>query len=165
MADFFHLADPIIAGMFAQLQAHAAAETAAINSTVTDGRTIEPPAQILDYAPTPSSLQGNLPLLGIGSMPSRFEDDLVHSVAGVHQLAIIGVVAHADPGILQWQLRRYARLILNLIQLDRTYGGVCRTTVLNNVDPGPLVGNKNPKIEADWLSWVWVIVNCTRDEY
>jgi hypothetical protein len=165
MADFFKLDEPIIAALVEQIRANVAAEIVAINSDVTDGRTIEQPVQILDYAPTPSDLQGGLPIIGVASAPTKFEDDLVTSVVGVHQLVLVGVVANADPGVLEWQLKRYLRLMLNLVQLDRTYGGRCRGTILDRADPGPLVQNTNPKIDATYLSWCWLWLRCSRDEY
>lgn len=164
MADFFKLDEPIIAALVAQLRANVAAEVDAINADVTDGRMIEPPAQILDYAPTPSDLQGGFPIIGVASAPSKFEADLVTSVVGVHQIILVGVISNPDPSVLEWQLRRYLRLMMNIVQLDRTYGGRCRGTILDRADPGPLVKNTNPNIDAAWLSDCYLWLRCTRDE-
>ena len=165
MADFFKLDEPIIAAIVAQLRANVAAEVDAINANVADGRTIDHPAQILDYAPTPSDLQGGFPIIGVASAPTKFEDDLVRQVVGVHQIILVGVVANADPAVLEWQLKRYLRLMLNVVQLDRTYGGGCRGTILDRADPGPLVQNPNPKTDLTYLSWCWLWLRCSRDEY
>lgn len=160
----FQMGNIIVPAIVAQFEANAAAKVRAINDQVTDGITIPDPAQILDFAPTPATLEGALPLIGIADFPSRFEDDLVTSITGVHQFAIIVALSNVEERALAWQLRRYRSLIADLIQVDRTFGGVCRPALFDQVQPGPYLENTNPERPHSWLSWFYYLITCRRGE-
>lgn len=160
----FQFGNIIIPAIVAQFEANAAAAVRAINDDVADGITIPEPAQILDFAPTPATLETALPVIGIADFPTRFEDDVVSSLTGVHQFAIIAVLSNVDERALAWQLRRYRVLIANLLQLDRTFGGVCRPALFDQAQPGPYLENTNPERPHSWLSWFYFLITCRRGE-
>lgn len=164
MSPAFDMGAVIVPAIVAQFEANAAAVVAAINAQVTDQITIDAPAQILDFAPTPATLEGTLPLIGVADFPTKFEDDLVHSITSINQFAILAAVANVDERALAWQLRRYRTLIARLIQLDRTFGGVCRPALFDQVQPGPYLENTNPERPHTWLSWFYFIITCRLDE-
>lgn len=159
------LNETIIRGLVAQLQAHISTEVDAINSSVADGFTIQYPQQVLDYIPLPSQFGGGLPVVAVQDMPSTFEDDLVSSMTGNHMLGVCVILNNADPRALAWQLRRSMQAVVNVIQLDRTLGGACWTTILGQVEPGPMLGQR-PGTADDygWLSWTWLTISCRREE-
>jgi hypothetical protein len=155
----------LIPAIVAQFTTQKTAITAAINVGVAADLAIVEPAQVLDFAPTPATLEGDLPLIGIADFPTRFEDDLVHSLTGIHQLAILAAIANPDERALAWQLRRYRSLIARMIQVDRTFGGLCRPAMFDQIAPGPMMGNTNPEREHSYLSWFYYVITCKVDEF
>lgn len=160
----YQMSAALVPAIVAQLETNAQAQVDAINAAVTDGFTIDAPVQVLDFAPTPASLEGALPLLGVADFPTRFEDDLIHSTTIVCQFAIVAVIANVDERALAWQLRRYRTLIANLVQVDRTFGGVCRPALFDQVQPGAYMENTNPERGHSWLSWFYYLITCRTDE-
>lgn len=160
----YQMAAELVPAIVAQFEANKQAQVDAINADITDGFTIELPQQIVDFAPTPATLEGSLPLLGIADFPTRFEDDLVHSTTSVCQFAIMAAIADPDQRALAWKLRRYRTLIANLIQVDRTFGGKCWTTLFDQIAPGPYMANTNPERDLAYLSWFYFLITCRRDE-
>lgn len=142
---------------------------------------IKAPAQILPYIPMLSVLSGGLPIIGIGEMPSDFDDDLVSSLVGHHKVAVMAILSNSDHLTLTEQLRVYTRAIQLTVQQDRErplhneeqylggvkHGGSWYTRFLAT-EPGPLLAEVNPMDQneppATFLSWTGIALECTREE-
>lgn len=160
----FELSEPIIKGLKLLFQEHAAEVATLINSEVTDGFQIKPPAQILDYLPTPAQLGGGLPVIAIGDGPVEIVNDLVSSVESEPILAVEAIVQHSDPRALTWQLRRYLQLISAVIQKDRTLKGTTPMTIFRGVEPGGIAGPREPESDEGYLQWSYVLIGVRRSE-
>lgn len=170
------LSEPVVKQVVALLEANLATTIAALNQTVTDGFEVPAPAQILDYVPVPSTLQGGTPAIGVQRLPATFVDDLVTSMDAIHQFAVVAILSHVDHRTLVWQLDRMAQAIGNVVQADRRQlpaGGILQQAGLWNVkflrtEPGPMLGDLDPiNPEAPpqtYLSWTLMLFEARRTE-
>lgn len=170
------LSEPIVKATVALLEANLPTVITELNETVTDGFTIDQPAQILDYVPIPSILQGGMPAIGVQRMPIAFQDDLIVNVDAEHQWAIVAILNHIDHRTLSWQLDRTAQAIANVVQNDRRLlpaGGIFQQAQLWNVrflrtQPGPMLGDIDPTNPAQpprtYISWTGILLSGRRTE-
>jgi hypothetical protein len=166
MTHNFYLQEPVVTALQNQISNQISAAVAAVNADVTDGYTILTPTKVHGHVPMLSVLSGaGFPAVGIEDGPTRFEDDLVSSVTGWHQLVIVPFIANPDPEALVWQLRRFQQAIMLCIQADRTLGGVVWTTRLLGNEPGPLLAPADREAaDNSYVSWTGITVECGRSE-
>lgn len=174
------LAEPLIAAMVTLLQANLNATIDALNAANADAFSLPHAAQILDYVPVPSTLQGGTPAVGCQELPAAFEDDLQFSMHALHRYAVVAIVENADQQTLVLQLRRMMQAIASTIQSDRMLGttggqgGIMRTqggawsVQFESTVPGPLLGDLDP-LNPDgpprsYLSWCGLELSSRRQE-
>lgn len=116
------LTDPLATALVTLLEAGLNATIDTLNAAVSDGFTIDHVAQVLDYVPTPSTLEGGLPAVGYQDLGGQFADDLQYSMDAEHRFAAVAIVQNADQRSLAWQLRRTLTAVARTIQADRTVG-------------------------------------------
>jgi hypothetical protein len=157
---YFELNEPVVKALAAQLAAQLPGAVDTVNADVTDGYTILYPVQVHDHVPLLTTLAGvGFPAVAIEDMGTRFEDDIVSSVTGVHRVAVLVFLANPDPEALAWQLRRYQQAVMLAVQADRTLGGESNawTTRLRGIEPGPfLEPSREPNQQGandQYLSW------------
>lgn len=158
------LNEPVVHAVRDRLNANLAAHITAINAaaaTVADGFTIENPAAVLDYIPSPGELV-NFPTVGIGDGRQLFRDDIGHNAELDCHITVVAYLADADQRALAWRLRRYSQAIARTILADRNLGTAAYGTGLDRVDPGPtLASDESPRT---FLSWIAVTIRASRDE-
>lgn len=157
----FDLNEPVVTALRDRLEAELPAAVAEVNAAVTDGITIEPPAQVLDYVPNLEELTV-FPTVAIQDLPSRFEDDIGSSATGRHQLQIVTFVAVPELRALAWSLRRHARAVATVALAGRSLPPAGWGTTLERVDPGPTLSQEEGP--RTWMSWVGVVINARTDE-
>ena len=142
---------------------------------------IPQPVQVVPYIPMLSILSGGMPIIGIGDMPSTYEDDLQFSMFGKHKVAVMMIMNHSDHLTLTEYLRKYQHAVQLTIQQDREkplhgeepllsgpkHGGILYTRFVAT-EPGPLLGEVNPQ-SADtppttYISWTGLALELTRTE-
>lgn len=174
------LAEPLVSAMVTLLEASLPGVIDSLNATVTDGFTVDKPAQYLPYMPFAGSLQGGLPIVAVQQLGGQFEDDLQYNTDAEHQYAVIPIIQNADHQTLAWQLNRTLEAIAYTIQQDRlvgvpqgsasvmkTEGGAWSVNFVR-YEPGPLLGDIDPENPgsppATYLSWVGLVLSSKRRE-
>jgi hypothetical protein len=156
------LNEPIIVELVERLDSDLAGTITAINAGVTDGYTIDPPAEVYDYIPPPGVLTA-FPSVGIGDAPSTFEDDIGSSATGRHGILIVAYQQADEQRKLVWSLRRYAQAITRVVLQGRKLDSAAWGTGLVAVRPGPTLED-DPESPSVWTSWVGVEIWAKRDE-
>lgn len=141
-----------------------------------------PEAQYYDYRPTEATWEKGLPCVGVAELPSRFEDDNVSMLIGVHTLCVWVVVNNADHGTLAKLLRRYTRMLALCIQKDRAFqSGPGKNiqimsretqavwgTKFEGIVPGDMLEERPPDSPSEpptsYLSWRGIIIALKREE-
>jgi hypothetical protein len=168
VAHQFSLNETVITALQGQLAAELPATVQTVNADVSDGYTILDPVKVYDHVPPLTVLAGaGFPAVAIEDGRSRFENDLIYSVDGVHQLLVVAFVSNPDPEALAWQLRRYQQAIALAIQADRTLAGTVYTTRLNGIDPGPILAPSDKlagSLATDYVGWFALEVEMPRSE-
>lgn len=149
------LNEPLVAALVDRLVAELPDAVDELNAAVTDGWTIDHPAEVLPYVPSPALLT-DFPTLGIQDFPSRFEDDIGSSATAVHRLGVVFFLVDADLGGLALQLRRYARVVATVALRSRQLGPAWSVT-LDQYVPGPtLEDEEDPRT---WLSFAAITID------
>ena len=132
-----------------------------LNADVTDGLTIDEPAQILDFVPQ-LELLTEFPTIAVQDVSTRFEDDIGSSATGLHGLAVVTFLADADQRSLAWGLRRYARAVTECLLRGRGMGLPIWGVMLDRINWGPtLEAEENPRT---YMSWVAVVLELRNDD-
>ncbi len=177
MLSQMQLDEPPILAMVNLLETSLPANVTALNATITDGYTIDTPAQYLPIIPFGPILGAGLPAIGVTGLGATFMDDLVFDVDARHELAVVVTVQNADYVTLTWQVRRLLQAIVYTIQQDRILGpaasvmcqqGGLYSVNLARTEPGPLLGDIDPLNDGappkSFISWTWLVFNGTRKE-
>lgn len=156
----YSLNEPLVTGLRSRLEASLPATITEINSTVTDGYTIVNPVQVFDFIPQAELLTA-YPTIGIGDLPSTFEDDTGFAVTGRHGLQIVVFLADPDQRALAWRLRRYLQAIVTVALSNRQIGDAVGLT-LRRIVPGPTLDvSRDPET---WVTWAGVDIGALRFE-
>ena len=168
------LGEPIVNAMVTLLAANLNTTIDALNATITDGYVVPHAAQVLNYIPVPSTLEGGMPAIGVQELPAEFVDDLQFSVAAEHEYAVVAIVQHADHRTLVVQLRRMLEAIAYTIQQDRlAQPGIMRaagaeSVNLGRTEPGPVLGDidfNHPEVPpSSWMSWCALTMTSRRQQ-
>lgn len=171
------LNEPIVKTLVSLLEDELPTVVEELNATVTDGYTLSPPAQILDFMPGASLLGGGVPAICTQDMPASFFNDLQFSVDGSHGLGVASVIQNSDQQALAWQLRRYTQAVAQVIQRDRLKGQQASRLILEGkvwvvefagTEPGPMLADRDPNSPneppSSFLSWTWLMLRFNRTE-
>ncbi len=167
------LGEPLVDAMVALLAANLNTTIAALNATITDGYTVPAAAQVLDYMPVPSTLEGGLPAIAVQELPAEFVDDLEYDVDTIQEYGVVAIVQNTDQRTLTKQLRRMMQAIAYTIQQDRLASpGIMRSqggaysVNLGGTVPGPTLGDIDPfNPEApprSYMSWTALTMSSRR---
>lgn len=161
--------EPVIAALLARLTDDLPTAVDAVNATVTDGTTIEQPAQIVDYIP-PHEILLAFPTVAIGEGVGRWADDIGSEVTGLHELAIVAFIQSSDQQTLVRQLRRTRHAILSCVMDGRVLEDVddparnrAWGVMLRQVIPGPTLGEVAAEQVVSWMSWVRIVIEARSD--
>src|SRR5690242_18306430 len=107
--------DTAATAMQQRLASNLPADLATVNAAITDGYTLENPAEVLDYLP-PISMIVRFPTIGIlvGGAPGTFEDDVAWTATGKYVLSIVTVIQDGEQVALNRKLRRYNACVANV---------------------------------------------------
>lgn len=171
------LNEPIVKTLVSLLEDELPTVVEELNATVTDGFTLNTPAQVLDHMPGAALLGQGLPAVCVQDMPASFFNDLQFSVDGSHGLGVASVIQNSDQQALAWQLRRYTQAVAQVIQRDRLKGQQASRLILEGkvwvvefagTEPGPMLADRDPNSPneppSSFLSWTWLMLRFNRTE-
>lgn len=180
MLSQLQLEEPVVTGMVSLLSQNLPDTIDALNSTVTDGYTVDHPAQYLPVMPVRELLEAGTPVIGVAEMSIDFQDDLQIDMDARHEFVVVSVVQHPDYQTLAWQLRRLTQAVASTIQQDRLAGTPTGTASVMKLtgglwsvnfvrsEPGPLLGDVDPVNPGAppraWLSWTGLVFQGVRKE-
>jgi len=166
MSQGLQLIEPVVVALVDRIENGIAAEVAIANLDITDGYTIEAPAQVLDYIPPLPTILA-FPTVGIQHSGGAFEDDNCWSATGVWDAAVVVFVQDADQAGLVRRLRRLTRALARVVLAQRQITGTGVWSVnLVRVDYGPTLGELPPdeRVVTTYWSWASLQVQCRQDE-
>lgn len=148
--------EEVIDTLVARLDADLPAVIAQINDDDTKGVTLEAPAAVLDYVPTPTELV-SFPTVAVQDGATAIEDDTGWGGTRVIDLVVVVFCADADQRRLAIMLRRYLMAVESVAldgrTLDPAWGVVSQGTL-----PGPTLGRgEEPR---EWMSYAGVALRC-----
>lgn len=170
------LAEPLVKAMIKTLEERLPAAVEEVNSTVTDGITVETPAQYLRFMPFLAALGGGFPIICVQRLRADFVDDLQFNVDAIHEYAVIAVLQNSDHETLALQLERTMQAIASAVSADRLAGpastmrteGGAFSVNWERYEPGPLFGDLDPNAEnappRSYLTYAGLVFSSRRTE-
>lgn len=166
----YMLNQPVLEALVARFQ------SAAMASALTEIRAavaakyavmLQPPAQVLAFAPPPSMLPA-LPVLGMIDSDSRLTDDTGSSLTGEHDVGVVAYLANPDPDMLAWGLRYYMQAVVEVAMEGRNLGTGSADgawgTGARRIIWGPMLQDEDPQGRARTMSWATFVLWARREE-
>lgn len=164
--------EPAVDALRGRLRDHLSEYIAAVNAIVADDTTLDPvdAENILPYVP-PLDLVRVFPLVGIGRLPGRLEDDNGHSATGVYRFSVLWFLQDANQDVLVKKADRMLRAVVSCVLEGRTWGTGDGypwpgSITVRDIIPGEALADRPSANEAPkaYLTWGGIVVQAKFDE-